>query len=113
MCNGFFGKAGLGKNIQVFNSIIRTRGDLCEVPPCTDVHVYRIKKPTMIADVLHDARLEMAYYLDQYPHVYEEVREEVQAVCAVMQALQTKLENPFTDEELAAMRAAQEGGDAH
>lgn len=68
----------------------------------------------MIAEVLYETRLDLLFYLEQYPHAYEDVRAEVLAVCAALEALQTQLDNPFSDDELAAMRAAQErrtGGD--
>ena len=49
----------------------------------------------MIADVLCEARLELERYLREFPDTYADMREEVEALCALMAGMQAQLDNPF------------------
>lgn len=60
----------------------------------------------MISDTLFEAIQDIRQYQDQYPHSYEEVREEIDALVGQMQKLRIKLDKIPTDEEMKTATSA-------
>jgi len=48
----------------------------------------------MISDVLFEAREEISRYRQEFPDVYDEIRDEIDRVKAAMETLQRRLDDP-------------------
>jgi hypothetical protein len=53
----------------------------------------------MISDVLVEALEDITMYQQEMPHVYDDLRDEIEHVKQVMDALRAKLDNPMHPED--------------